>query len=344
METDELKNKINEVKTERKEIKDYINNNKNEIDVEVELNQHEAEELKILMNKNKNLYNNLISIYNVLSVDFTTNLTRKQLDDIYKEKRNNVFVEFDYIISRKDYYTPEEAIDILNINRKEYEYELEKNPVRILSLIFNAIDEKSKYILGRIRDKQQPTELDLETLKTEYVSSSEVFYDKVINVYFSKLTELTKIYHIEAIDNMIKIKPALDELVSGLLSLTIILSAGMDLSISVLRGYDEIIVKLNTEKDELNDKIKDLNKKVSVLDNEIETRNNNVNRLNNEANRLKNEIDKLRSQYNELSINIKQMKEQTENNKEQKQNEKLISLADVSDIMQEDKINDEVIE
>ena len=176
------------------------------------------------------------------------------------------------------------------------------------------------------------------------MSSSEVFYDKVINVYFSKLTELTKIYHIEAIENMIKIKPALDELVSGLLSLTIILSAGMDLSISVLRGYDEIIVKLNTEKDELNDKIKDLNKKVSVLDNEIETRNNNVNRLNNEANRLKNEIDKLRSQYNELSINIKQMKEQTENNKEQKQNEKLISLADVSDIMQEDKINDEVIE
>ena len=309
-----MENDIENIKNERKELKDELKISKEDLEVAYEIEPLEVQHLKVLLNKTKNLYDNLIRQYNLLSIKLPTETTRDTLREIYARKRDDLFIELDYIVSRKDYFTPNEAINILGINESEFNYELKNNPARLLSLIFNNIDDKSKYILGRIMDKQQPDKMDIETLKQEYATSTGEFYDKVFNVYFDKLIELNNNYKIESIDKLIKIKPAVDEIISGLLSLTTILSAGMDLIISIIRGFDETISELNKNKDSLQNEIKGLEKNIKTLESSKEKLNSEVEEIrgiyNKESDKLKKLELKIREMETRLEIENRQQPQQ----------------------------------
>lgn len=304
-----MENDIKEIKNEREELKQDLKSAGDDLNVAYEIEPMEVQHLKILLEKTKMLYDNLIRQYNLLKIEQPTEKTREALREIYARKRDDLFIELDYIVSRKDYFTPEEAINILGINEKEFEYELSNNPARLLSIIFNTIDDKSKYILGRIIDKQQPDKMDIETLKQEYVSSTGEFYDKVVNLYFDKLKELNKVYKIESIDNLIKVKPAIDEIIAGLLSLTTILSAGMDLVIGVIRGFDKIIEELDKNKNTLNNEIKVLEKNIKSLEGQKD-------RLTSELESTRQEYNKETEKLKKLELKIKEMEIRLEANEE----------------------------
>jgi hypothetical protein len=304
-----MANDIKDIKNEREELKQDLKSAGDDLNVAYEIEPMEVQHLKILLEKTKMLYDNLIRQYNLLKIEQPTEKTREALREIYARKRDDLFIELDYIVSRKDYFTPEEAINILGINEKEFEYELSNNPARLLSIIFNTIDDKSKYILGRIIDKQQPDKMDIETLKQEYVSSTGEFYDKVVNLYFDKLKELNKVYKIESIDNLIKVKPAIDEIIAGLLSLTTILSAGMDLVIGVIRGFDKIIEELDKNKNTLNNEIKVLEKNIKSLEGQKD-------RLTSELESTRQEYNKETEKLKKLELKIKEMEIRLEANEE----------------------------
>ena len=304
-----MANDIKDIKNEREELKQDLKSAGDDLNVAYEIEPMEVQHLKILLEKTKMLYDNLIRQYNLLKIEQPTEKTREALREIYARKRDDLFIELDYIVSRKDYFTPEEAINILGINEKEFEYELSNNPARLLSIIFNTIDDKSKYILGRIIDKQQPDKMDIETLKQEYVSSTGEFYVKVVNLYFDKLKELNKVYKIESIDNLIKVKPAIDEIIAGLLSLTTILSAGMDLVIGVIRGFDKIIEELDKNKNTLNNEIKVLEKNIKSLEGQKD-------RLTSELESTRQEYNKETEKLKKLELKIKEMEIRLEANEE----------------------------
>lgn len=284
---------MDEIKRERQDLKEDLKTAGDDLNIAYEINPLEVQHLSLLLSKTKLLYDHLIRQYNILKIEPPTEKTREALKEIYARKRDDLFIELDYIVSRKDYFTPEEAINILGINEKEFNYELSNNPTRLLSLIFNTIDEKSKYILGRIVDKQQPEKMDIETLKQEYVTSTGEFYDKVVNLYFDKLAEINKMYKIESIDNLLKVKPAIDEIIAGLLSLSTILSAGMDLIIGVIRGFDKIIEELNKNKIDLTVDVKSLEKDIKTLEGQKE--------------KLVNELQTIRQEYNKETEKLKKI-------------------------------------
>jgi hypothetical protein len=290
---------IENVKNQRNELKRDLKNSKEDLKIVTEIEPLEIQRLKLLLSETKSLYDNLIRQYNIREMTIPSNKTREVLEEIYARKREDIFIEFEYIASRKDFYTPDEAISILSINPKEYEYELKNNPIRLLSIVFNNIDDKSRYILGRIMDKQQPNTLDIESLKQEYVSSTGEFYDKVVNVYFDKLVEINGMYKIDAIDKLIKVKPAIDEIIAGLLSLTTILSAGLDLSISIFRGFDSIVNNSLKEKISNENEIKKLEKTVRDLEQRKDKLGLEVETLTVEYNKASDKLKKIELKINE---------------------------------------------